>query len=95
MLENEEPQGPSSATPAPEAKKPAPKAKKAPAKKAPSKPRKPTVAGVIRRLVKAKRTNAQIWPVIKKQFKLSDEKKHYPAWYRGEMKRKPHLANRF
>lgn len=49
---------------------------------------KRTVSGVCRQLVKDGKTNAEIWAVVKKEFKLTDSKKHYPAWYRAELARK-------
>ena len=48
---------------------------------------KPSVASVIRELVAEGKTNAEIWVIIKKQFKLDDGKKYYPAWYRKQAER--------
>lgn len=47
-----------------------------------------TVSSACRQLVKAGKTNAEIWEIVKKEFKLTDNKKHYPAWYRAEVARK-------
>ena len=47
-----------------------------------------TVSSVARELIVAGKTNAEVWEVISKEFKLDDGKKGYPAWYRSEVKRK-------
>jgi hypothetical protein len=49
---------------------------------------KRTVSAVCRAMIVDGKTNAEIWAVIKEEFKLGDNKKHYPAWYRSEAKRK-------
>lgn len=46
------------------------------------------VSAVARELILAGRTNQEVWAVIKEAFNLDDSKKHYPTWYRCEMKRK-------
>lgn len=46
---------------------------------------------VARALILEGKTNAEVWAVIKDEFKLSDNKKHYPAWYRSEQKRAGNL----
>lgn len=46
-----------------------------------------TVSTVSRELILAGKTNKEVWVIIKAKFKLEDNKKHYPAWYRSEMKR--------
>ncbi len=46
-----------------------------------------TVAGFIRDLIKKGKKNEEIWKLVKPKFKLSDDKKHYPGWYRGQMNR--------
>ncbi len=61
--------------------------KKAKAKKEPKEPRV-SIGSVVRDLVKKGKNNAFIWGVIKKQFKLDDSKKWYPAWYRSDVKRR-------
>ena len=48
---------------------------------------KATVSGVARDLIKQGKTNEQVWAQLQAQFKLDDSKKHYPAWYRAQMKR--------
>lgn len=49
------------------------------------------VSAVARELILAGRTNQEVWAVIKEAFNLDDSKKHYPTWYRCEMKRKGQL----
>lgn len=46
-----------------------------------------TVSSLSRELILAGKTNKEVWVIIKAKFKLEDNKKHYPAWYRSEMKR--------
>ncbi len=50
--------------------------------------KKETVAGTVREMVEAGKTNPEIWEVIKAKFKLDDAKKYYPSWYRWNMTRK-------
>ena len=56
------------------------------AKKATSAPKeaKRTVTSVARELIVAGKTNAEVWEVLKTEFKLDDGKKSYPAWYRRD-----------
>lgn len=49
---------------------------------------KRTVSSAIRDLIKAGKTNGEIWATVQPEFKLADNKKHYPAWYRSELNRK-------
>lgn len=49
------------------------------------------VSAVARELILAGRTNQEVWAVIKEAFNLDDSKKHYPTWYRCELKRKGQL----
>lgn len=51
------------------------------------KPEDTTVSSLSRELILAGKTNKEVWTIIKAKFKLEDNKKHYPAWYRSEMKR--------
>lgn len=53
-----------------------------------TKPRTPTVAGTIKRLIAEGKTNEEVWKIVQPKFNLSDEKRNYPAWYRADMKRK-------
>jgi hypothetical protein len=46
-----------------------------------------TCSSVARGLIWEGYTNAEVWAVIKPMFNLSDDKKHYPAWYRSEQKK--------
>jgi hypothetical protein len=47
-----------------------------------------SIADAVRRMVRAGKSNAEIWSDIQPSFGLSADKKWYPAWYRAEMKRK-------
>ena len=55
-------------------------------------PAKPTVSSVARVLLLAGATNDEVWKALKEQFKLSDGKKHYPSWYRAQLRRQGKLA---
>lgn len=51
------------------------------------KPRKVSCSAVARELIQAGKSNAEVWAIIKEQFKLDDAKRHYPTWYRCQLKR--------
>lgn len=63
------------------------KSPKAPKETAPRKERSASCSSVARELILAGKTNEEVWTVIKAQFKLSDDKRHYPTWYRCQLKR--------
>lgn len=46
------------------------------------------ISATARALILAGKTNQEVWAELKQQFNLDDSKKHYPTWYRCEMKRK-------
>lgn len=46
------------------------------------------VSSMARDLILAGKTNQEVWDVLKEAFNLDDSKKHYPTWYRCELKRK-------
>lgn len=46
-----------------------------------------TISSVARGLIEAGKSNVEVWKVIKEQFKLSDDKRHYPSWFRCQLKR--------
>jgi hypothetical protein len=51
---------------------------------------KATVASFMRDLIAKKKTNEQIFALARKAFGakvITDDKKHYPGWYRSQMKR--------
>lgn len=52
------------------------------------KPKRAGISQLARDLILAGRTNQEVWAVLKDSFNLDDSKKHYPTWYRCEMKRK-------
>lgn len=47
-----------------------------------------SVSTTIRELILAGKSNQEIWATLKETFDLDDSKKHYPSWYRCEMRRK-------
>jgi hypothetical protein len=61
---------------------------KAVAKPAPAASTKKTsISATARSLILDGKTNQEVWEIIKSEFNLDDSKKHYPTWYRCEMKR--------
>lgn len=60
-------------------------AKPAPAEK---KDRSGTCSAVARDLIRAGKTNQEVWDIISVQFQLDDKKRLYPAWYRRELRNK-------
>jgi len=69
--------------------KPAPKAAAKPAKAAPApKAPKRTVSSVARDLIRAGKSNEEVFAALQAEFKLGADKKSYPAWYRSDLKRK-------
>lgn len=68
-------------------------AKKAVAAKKASKASEPrvTVASFIRALIIEGKENTDIFEAAVKRFGIGEDKKHYPSWYRSELKRKPEL----
>ena len=46
------------------------------------------ISQTARDLILAGKTNQEVWAVLKEAFNLDDSKKHYPTWYRCELKRK-------
>lgn len=81
--------------PAPKAAEPKTKAVKAvkTAKKAAAEPKakRAGISATARELILAGKTNQEVWAILKEQFNLDDSKKHYPTWYRCEMKRNGQL----
>lgn len=53
----------------------------------PAKSPRLTVSGVARELILQGLDNKAVWERLQEQFKLDDGKKHYPAWYRSELRR--------
>jgi hypothetical protein len=45
-------------------------------------------------LLLAGKTNAETWAALKERFKLGDDKKHYPSWYRSRLRRQGRLAKK-
>lgn len=57
-----------------------------------AKPKRHGVSHMARELILAGKTNQEVWALIKEAFDLDDSKKHYPSWYRCELKRSGKLA---
>ncbi len=49
--------------------------------------KKTGISATARELILSGKTNQEVWEALKQQFNLDDSKKHYPTWYRCEMKR--------
>jgi hypothetical protein len=47
-----------------------------------------TISTVARDMILDGKTDQEVWAALVEQFNLDDSKKHYPTWYRCEMKRK-------
>lgn len=47
-----------------------------------------SVANFTREMVRTGKTNAEIWTSLQETFGLDSSKRHYPAWYRGDMIRR-------
>lgn len=45
------------------------------------------ISATARELILSGKTNQEVWEALKQQFNLDDSKRHYPTWYRCEMKR--------
>lgn len=74
------------------ARKPrAPKERKPKTPKEPKAPRA-SLSNEIRTMIVDGMTNDEIWAVLKEKYGFGDNKRHYPAWYRGEMRRKAKAA---
>ena len=72
-----------------------PEAPAAPAKRAAkqaktkvAKTERRTVSSVARALIRAGKTNEQVFKALQQEFKLADEKRSYPAWYRSDLRRR-------
>ena len=61
--------------------------KKMAAKAEPKEPRR-TVSSAAREHILAGHDNKKVFELLQSEFKLDDDKKSYPGWYRSEMKRK-------
>lgn len=49
--------------------------------------KRPTVAGVIRKMILDGHDNKSIHEVMKRDFNHDEDKAHYPGWYRSQMRR--------
>jgi len=53
-----------------------------------------TVSSVAEALILAGKTNAQVFAVLKRRFKLDESKKHYPGWYRARLVRQGRMTKK-
>lgn len=59
-----------------------------------TKPKHGSISAFMRGLILEGKSNAEVWSAAKATFpNLSDDKKHYPTWFRCEMKRKGMLSD--
>ena len=49
------------------------------------------ITNTIKNLIRDGKTNKEIWEIIQPQFNMGEDKRHYPSWYRSQMKRKGEL----
>lgn len=54
--------------------------------------KKPSVAGVVRMHILAGLDNKAIHEILKRDFDHDEDKAHYPAWYRSQMRREGLIA---
>jgi hypothetical protein len=50
------------------------------------------ITNTIKTLILDGKSNKEIWDIVQPQFDMDDTKRHYPAWYRSQMKRKGQLS---
>ncbi len=79
---------PSKAEKPAKAEKPVKAEKPTKTEKPPKAEKKVSVSQAMRDLIIAGKTNDEVWAKVKEQFNLDDSKKHYPAWYRSDLKKK-------
>jgi hypothetical protein len=58
------------------------------------KEKKLSISGMAEQLLLAGKTNAETWTQLKERFKLGDDKKHYPSWFRSRLRRQGRLAKK-
>jgi hypothetical protein len=50
-------------------------------------PKRDGISATARALILDGKTNQEVWDVLQAKFNLDHSKRHYPTWYRCEMKR--------
>lgn len=55
---------------------------------------KQSISGLAEELLLAGKSNAETWAALKERFKLGDDKKHYPSWFRSRLRRQGRLAKK-
>lgn len=85
----EEPTPPAPELTVTDAKAKKPRAKKVKAEKPAKEPKEKrvTVTQVAEQLILDGKTNDEVWAVIQPQFRLDDNKKNYPSWFRSRLKK--------
>jgi len=63
------------------------KAKAKPASKTATKTSREGISSFARQMISDGSTNQEVWAALVEKFNLDDSKRHYPTWYRCEMKR--------
>lgn len=64
-----------------------PAAKPAKAKTKAAAPKREGISATARALILDGKTNQEVWDALQAKFNLDHSKRHYPTWYRCEMKR--------
>lgn len=52
------------------------------------KPKRESISQTARDMILAGKTNEEVWAALQQLFNLDHSKRHYPTWYRCEMRRK-------
>jgi hypothetical protein len=60
----------------------------------PTKQPRLSISGTAEQLLLAGKSNAETWAELKAKFKLGDDKKHYPSWFRSRLRRQGRLAKK-
>lgn len=61
---------------------------------APKPEKRQSISQLAEELLLAGRTNPEVWAELKAKFRLGDDKKHYPSWFRSRLRRQGRLAKR-
>ena len=59
-----------------------------------SKVKRQTISSLTEELIIAGKQNHEVWSAIKERFKLGDDKKHYPSWFRSRLRRQGKLPKK-
>jgi hypothetical protein len=53
----------------------------------PVKEKRETISSMAERMILEGKQNHEVWAQLKERFKLGDDKKHYPSWFRSRLRR--------